>query len=255
MNGQLRFAWLTTVAVAPVIATSCASGSAARELTPFPVLERTSGGCSAAMLPMRMPAVESILDTSLVMRALRARSLPNGQAVVSILIDPSNARPLVKTLSTDFAARDAEALTAIVDSALHHHEAPSGPWAVRLKLATGASPAAALERSEYCPPTAPEAQVRSRIVTVQVSEAELARIEREARESQARMRRMRDYIGRCLVTAEGRVAAIEVQRSSGDQALDGELAQRLRRTRFAPATLDGVPVPGWWTGNPMPPLP
>jgi TonB family protein len=147
----------------------------------------------------------------------------------------------------------ADAVKEALNSTSRPGDVPVGPWSVRLQITTVERMSYEIQRSEYCPPTLDESAVVSRVVSQEVSEAELDRLLQEVREAQDRSRRMRQYRAKCLITSDGAVGLIEVLRSSGNSDDDRTLERMLRRASFRPATLDGVPVPGWWVGRPFDP--
>jgi protein TonB len=50
---------------------------------------------------------------------------------------------------------------------------------------------------------------------------------------------------RVLVSADGGPSRVEVERSSGSNALDAAALEAVKNWRFAPATRAGEPVDGW----------
>lgn len=118
---ESRKAYGTIAIGVAIIATSCASGAGrpSRQLTPFPVVERTERGCGPATLPLQIPPLAAILDAASLEAASAARALPHEQAVVSIVFDAWGGRPYIKVLASDLDARQATVLVAILDSLVH----------------------------------------------------------------------------------------------------------------------------------------
>lgn len=230
----------------------CGTGGTTRsELVPFPVVEPTTGFCGLAVLPLQLPPVAAIVDSASLVSALTSARLKAGNTVFTIVIGGTYVAPTTRLFETNLEPPEVTTLTAAVEAALGQEVTSSTPWGARLSITTGDVVAAKLVRSEYCPPVAPEVQARSQLVTMQISADQVAQLQREARESEVRLRRMRQYEARCLVDRDGKVVVVEVVTSSGDHRIDNDMNRRLYRTRFAPATLDGISIAGWWFGNPM----
>ena len=61
----------------------------------------------------------------------------------------------------------------------------------------------------------------------------------------------RRFEARVHVSEAGEVLTASVEHSSGTAEDDQSIIQWLRRAKFRPAKLDGVPVAGWWVGKPI----
>jgi hypothetical protein len=231
---------------------SSRSSGGTEEIAPFPVVERTSGACAAATLPMQLPTVGAIVDTSALASWLQEGAIGVGKAIMSVVFTGVTERSTTSILETDMDEADAASIAKAVDSSLVAGDMAVGPWSVRLQITSGPQLDYEIMRSEYCPPSPREAPVGSRTLGRVVTAAEMEQILQEARESEERRRRMRLFEARCLIDRDGNIVVTEVATGTGNREDDRTLGMMLRRTLFNAPTLDGVPVAGWWVGNPMP---
>jgi len=222
---------------------------------PFPVTERTSGGCAAASLPIQLPPLDAIVDTALLTSLVKQQTDDMGTMTLAVVFGDDGARPITMVRESGFTDVAVDAVKQAVDSTLVIGHMAVGPWSVRLHITTGEHVSYRIQRSEYCPPVLNESSVVSQVRAEVVSAAELGRLLQEQREMQYRTQRMRQYQAKCLIAIDGHVTFIERVRSSGNSEDDRALERMLERATFRPATLDGVPVTGWWVGNPMPRIP
>lgn len=136
-------------------------------------------------------------------------------------------------LATDLQPDTARLYAAVIAS-LIRPQRPGPLWGVRLWLRTEAPGSVTLVPAEFCPPvdiSPPAAPIR-RVEIVRANEPRQA---------------TRPIQLRILVNSQGRVAAVELIRSTGLADLDEEIMANARRRRFRPAQLDGVAVEAWVT--------
>jgi TonB family protein len=196
-----------------------------------------------------------VVDSAALMAFIRAIPVESADVTLSIVFRGDGAVPQTAVREGRELAEVADRVLRGVDSLLLAPPRSGSPWGIRFIVTPGKPGRLQVARAEYCPPVAEVAELRSETRTVQVSAADVARMEAEAREFQRRWQQMQEYVGRAWVSAAGRVMAVELVRSSGDVAADREAERMVRRSRFAAARIDGIAVYGWWTGNPVPRLP
>ena len=236
------------LALAVVACSSRPTGSA-EPIEPFPTTERTAGECALAIVPAQLPPVDAIVDTTVLSSLVERKFTDAGSVTISIVFTGVSAHPTTAVHESELDQLTVAAVKEAVDSTLKLRDSATGPWAVRLQITTGDRLSYGVLRSEYCPPTRPEDPVRNRMVSEGMSERELNQMLRRSRERNSRDRRLRLYQAKCLIDPDGNVSVIEVIRSTGNSDDDQSLGRRLRRVLFRPATLDGVPVAGWWVGR------
>lgn len=195
--------------------------------------------CVAAPFPAELPPLDSVLDATRLIAALRGAGVAN-ELVLSLRLSAlQGAGPRVRVVEKKVSNAVAERASRAVEAALRDVP-PDRPWAFRLVIDGEQGPAISLTRSEVCgaSPRARHAQVRTAVVT----ESELDAIRREAERYQQQRRLM---LHRVLVDADGRVLAFELVRSSGDGRMDFNESGLFKTDRFGPTRLDGVPVAAW----------
>lgn len=165
--------------------------------------------------------------------------LPYTQVVLSVQHEETRSAPLVAVL--DRGALDlggAEVLRVAVQSAVRaRSEGGGGAWGVRLRATTGdTTTVLALAPSRFCPPVPLAATAQPAAGgTMAVAPQHLRELERN------------DSLSvRVLVSRVGNVVEAALSKSSGSVVRDRLVLDEVRRRRFRPARMDGVPVMSWY---------
>ncbi len=254
-TSSAKHSWLVMlIAVLTLAAVGCSSRSPGHtDAQPeSPLAERTSGGCKSATLPIEFPPVDEIVDTS-VLNTRLAQGFPQpARATLSVVYLGTATYPITVIRDSELDEQSTATLKEMVDSTLRVGELTGIPWSIRLRIATGGEISYEIDRSEYCPPHMIQSPVMTTMESEVVSGYEVAELRQRIQEANDRARRMRQYRAKCLITSDGEVASLEIVKSSGNNEDDISVSNLLRGATFRTASLDGVPVIGWWVGNPIP---
>ena len=171
--------------------------------------------------------LDVMLDPAALAERIAGLGLPDGTLLMSVAVDSGEVRrlrPIETSLgeaSFRLESAIAEAVTAPTDTVAR------GRLVVRVR--DGAVDTLALSASQYCRPAA----------------ANVDEVEAELERTYERLRMTGSAKLRMYVDARGRVAEVEVARSSGYPALDEHLLIVARSVRFHPARIDRAPVGVW----------
>ncbi|MEZ4587174.1 MAG: energy transducer TonB [Gemmatimonadales bacterium] len=180
--------------------------------------------CTRLSAPRTLPPVSSVLDSTLLARALVAGG---DHELVASVATTADGRPRVVRIGSWVDAPDS--LAILLEAALQPSVEVDAP-SIRVRLRLGGRPAITLERSELCTPVLMGGP-QSRTVTIVTSSPSPVR----TRSASIRMR----------ISALGVVLSAELTTSTGVPELDRETLANASQLEFRPATLDGRPVEVW----------
>jgi hypothetical protein len=153
----------------------------------------------------------------------------------TLVLLPGDSIPLIAPLDSS------DAMAAAVLARSVWPKRAGELWGLRVHVTAGATPAVTVSRATYCPPELTPAsgppvrmlpELREERVTS--STANLPRVTGP---------RPVPTIFEIEVSALGQVSKVRLVRSSGHPTFDSTAAQELERQTYAPALLDGIPVP------------
>jgi TonB family protein len=186
--------------------------------------------CTIATTPGRLPALSQLVGDSATFAAAvaefaRQYPLRDGGmfALYSIAYTAGGGVERVKDLEYLLPQGQADAFAALVRESLRP-QAPGKSWSIRLRVEPAGSPVVRVGRSEVCEP---ESTTRFSV--------EAPSLEGGRRPTPLRLR--------AYVDADGNVTDVQLLRGSGSDELDRWVQDTLRRRRFSPGLVDGVPVP------------
>lgn len=190
--------------------------------------------CQRAEAPAGLESVGQLVDIDKMRAGISV--LPYTQVVLSVQHEETRSAPLVAVL--DRGALDlggAEVLRVAVQSAVRARS-EGGAWGVRLRATTGDTTVLALAPSRFCPPVPLAATAQPAAGgTMAVAPQHLQELERS------------DSLSvRVLVSRVGNVVEAALSKSSGSVVRDRLVLDAVRRRRFRPARMDGVPVMSWY---------
>lgn len=205
--------------------------------SPLATTAQEAGDCGrSADPPLHEEGLGAILDSAHVAATLAgAWERGWGYTIASVRYDSTGALGSVAASSRETPARALrrleEELRAVLPPAWEPRRAA---W-----LILGDSAGPSLRRVRAFNACAPSIQNRDAMNEVFL---------RELRKEQPMPAGTARVLG--FVDERGRITQARVERSSGDGRLDRAALMALRRGRFVPATLEGIPVPVW-TSMPM----
>ena len=186
-------------------------------------------GCGISTNPGRLPALSQLADSAALVAAVsgfgQRYPLREGTmfALYSVGFNAEGAVERVKAIDYLLPqGRDAE-----LEAVLRQHLRAQGAgraWSIRLRVEPAGNPVVRVGRSEVCEP---ESTTRFSV--------EAPSLEGGRRPTPIRLR--------AVVDAQGNVTDVQLLRGSGSDELDRWVQDTLRRRRFAPGLVDGVPVP------------
>ncbi|HEX7243874.1 MAG TPA: TonB family protein [Longimicrobiaceae bacterium] len=139
-------------------------------------------------------------------------------------------RPAFRKLSADYAA----AMEALIRPAVRPQPVQAEEWQFLLRAQGGRT--VTLEEPDY--EVSPPEILNRRAVTAALHQV------RALLDSSPLDRERRLMVAmRMTVTEEGTIRDETLVRGTGDMRIDAEVLRILRKVRFRPATLDGIPVP------------
>jgi len=195
--------------------------------------------CGEAKNPRHLPSPSDIVDSARVIALLAPYSRPSQAMLFSLVFFPDDSFPLVRSI--DGGNGD----DALILNRLAHAQQSSHPWAVRMRLMGGSSPALTIERSTYCPPQPTEGSVYP---------AEVVRY-RDGTDRPVRMLGVGETTVELVVDETGAVVHERLLESSGVGDLDQAITRGWQRKRFLPGLVDGVPTRTiYWTDGKAPRL-
>lgn len=236
-----RVALLRPVTLALAVTISCATAttfSALDGIQPGTAVPTGDRRCGAAVLPVSLPPVDSVLDSAAAAAAFAADSNAPDQALLSVaFLRTGHPRPvhslpqLIPVPGLDHAER-------IVNAALRAQR-PGSAWGVRILVKVGPPARLSVERSSYCEPGHYLGTVRVTHVTHTVMRgSDIANLQAElAAAEPCTVRFTLDTLG---TSVEARIVKSSGSRFMDDLALDGAGS-----ARYLPALLDGFPIDGW----------
>jgi TonB family protein len=222
------------------IGVSTAAALAAQDRLPsadLPGVYR-AGQCHEAPFPVRLPAVDSVVDSASLAATLPAIGVTK-RIVLQLRPAASDSVPRVRVLEKRVSDQIADSSARLVEAALRT-AAPNSNWIFRLLIEKDHPLTTRLERSRVCAATPGPKNPEVQTVRMQTDSAADSR---RAFESEAARRRTILY--RVLVDRYGQLAIIQLVHSSGDRGMDEQVAAAIRERAFTPTTLDGVTVSAW----------
>jgi hypothetical protein len=197
-----------------------------------------AGQCHEAPFPVRLPAVDSVVDSASLAARLLAIGV-NKRVVLQLRPAASDSFPRVRLLEKRVSDQIADSSVRLVEAALRTTP-PGSDWIFRLLIEKDHPLTTRLERSRVCAATPGPRNPEVQTVRMQTDSAADSR---RAFESESVRRRAILY--RVLVDKYGQLVVIQLEHSSGDRGIDEQVAAAIRERVFTPTTLDGVAVPAW----------
>jgi hypothetical protein len=193
--------------------------------------------CRPADLPIELPAVDAIVDSTALWRFFRdvaIKGMPRS-TVISIGFEAEGTLRHPQLLERNMGGDSAIAIGRFVVSIVRPQAHAKDLWAVRLHIVLSDTARFSIERSESCPAVIDDASRQVMEFTMR-GPVDFRHI------TPARLR--------VLVEEDGSVSTVNVIQSSSIPALEQTLVDRYRGRHFRPATLDGIPVRSWFdTGS------
>jgi TonB family protein len=202
-----------------------------------PLPAQQKGLCKPTLAPRKLPAPSALVDSARAIADLAQFGTTTPTMVFSLVFAEHDSLPEVRPLE------DASMLAAAVLVHAVRPQKPSGLWAIRVRVAQGASAALTLERSVYCPPF-PQRTDAPTMVAVRVEPSEQSAVK------QGRVR----MSFQVLVSEQGQAIDVRMIQSSGIRDMDDQMMQDLQRVRFQPALLDGKPMQALYRSDGSPRL-
>jgi TonB family protein len=182
--------------------------------------------CGETTNPKTLPPAHEMIDSADAITELKAfNRLPDEMLFSLVFADDSF--PLVAPL----VGADVQAAMVLLRSVWP--QKPSGTWAVRVHVVGGASPALAVERSIYCPPSPEQSGVFPKRILAEVRQGD---------------HKPPPGLGRVHIRLDaeidetGNVLSVSVTHSTGITDLDNQIVQDWQKRRFKPALIDGRPI-------------
>lgn len=196
------------------------------------------GVCHDAPFPVRLPALDSVVDSSSLATGLVALGV-NKRVVLGLQPGASDTARRVRLVEKRVSDQVADSTARLVESALRATP-PDSDWVFRLRVDQDHPLTMRLERARVCAATPGPKNPETLTVRMQ---ADSAADSRRAFESEPVRRRAIVY--RMLLDAYGQLMILQLVHSSGDRGLDDQLRGAIRERTFTPTSLDGVAVSAW----------
>jgi hypothetical protein len=222
------------------------AGPAAPGISPHALLTRTpppaGRACALAPLPATLPAADLLIDSLHFVDAVaryRVQSEVRGYVLVSLAFDAHGTSIRRHVIEHDVPRAAADTLQRLVFAHRRHVE-PGDAWGARLRVDVGDTVSLRVGRQLHCEP-------RPRMLPDEVA----SHRGDDAWSVQRRMplptRPAQRTVVRVLVDERGHAAEMQVVGGIVGIHREQALTNLLHGLSFDPATLDGVPVPGWVT--------
>jgi hypothetical protein len=180
--------------------------------------------------------VSTLLDSAAAINELEAAHVLRDSMQFTLLVLAGDSVPVLHALdSTDELAAQVLARSA-------WPEKPSDLWAVRVHVTGGAAPAVAVTRATYCPPQPASGQPGR--MTVGVLRYEVVTPTGIRRGLPPPLPPRLHTVFEIHVTALGDVSDVKLITGSGTESVDAEIERQMAQSKYEPALLDGIPVPG-----------
>jgi len=226
-----------TCALAVAVSTSAL---AAQDLLPhadIPGVYR-AGKCLDAPFPIRLPALDSVVDSASLAAALQAIGV-NKRVVLALRPSGSGSAARVHLLEKHVSDQVADSMVRKVE-AVFRTAPPDSDWIFRLRVEGDHALTMRLERSRVCAATLGPRNPETQTVRMKADSAADSR-----RAFEMESVRRRTILHHVLLDAHGQLMTIQLVHSSGDRGLDEQVGAALRERTFAPTSLDGVAVSAW----------
>ena len=192
---------------------------------------RADAGCTTA-LPPDGPWLDESLDSAALWHDLHAGQTTQPGTIVAMLsYDGKGALDTVLVTSSMLSAHAEDDLGAVIS----RHVRPAGNPGLRVAVLLGDEDGPTLRTAQYC---RPEITNRDAFTAAMAAEAEeLVRSGRLNRDTTVPVR--------VLITADGTVGNVVIDRPSSEASIDAAAHRTLYRARFTPARVDGLATPVW----------
>jgi hypothetical protein len=189
--------------------------------------------------PKQLPRTHTLVDSARAIAMLAQYTATSQAMLFSLVFTADDSFPQVRPIAG--AAAD----DAIILNRLAYPQQSSHPWAVRIRLAGGASPALTVERSTYCPPQPTEGQMFP---------AEVVRY-KDGTDRPLSLLHVGATTLELLVDETGAVVHERLLESSGVGEVDQAITRYWQQKRFLPGLIDSLPTRLiYWTDGKAPRL-
>ena len=207
--------------------------------------------CGPAVSPKALPAVSALLDSSSAVMELQAAKVLRDSMQFTLVLLPGDSLPAIAPFDTS------DAMAAAVLARSLWPKQAADLWAVRVHLTAGATPALTVSRAIYCPPelTLGSMPVRrvpeireERSMSLSGPGTSARTIVPGSATSVLVVPAVRGTnpvptIFEIAVSPLGKVSSVTLVRSSGSDVFDSLTQRQLAQQTYAPALIDGIPVP------------
>ena len=190
-------------------------------------LSAQNKGCEETRNPKQLPPARDVLDSADAILELKEANLLTDDMRFSLFFEGSDSFPRVRLLETT----DPRAAIVLLRSIWA--QKPAEPWAVRVHVVGGATPALTLERSIYCPPTPESGSPFPTRIAVQMKPGD--------RRPPPGTQRVHIRL-EALIDEGGVPSNVRITQPSGMSDLDDEILKQWQGRRFHPALIDGEPI-------------
>lgn len=197
-----------------------------------------AGECHEAPYPIRLPALDSVLDSASLAAGLQGIGV-NKRVVFTLRPGASAPFPRVRVVERKVSEQITDSSARLVEAAFRATPADSG-WVFRLRVESDHTLAMRLERSRVCGANPGPRNPETQAARMQSDSAADAR-----RDFEGSMVRRRTIVYRLLLDAQGRMVVMQLAHPSGDRGLDDQVGSTIRQRPFTPTTLDGLAVAAW----------
>lgn len=197
-----------------------------------------AGQCHDAAFPVRLPALDSVVDSASLAAGLQAIGVSK-RVVLQLRPGASDSVPRVRVVEKRVPNQIADSSARLVNAALRTLP-PDSEEIFRLRVEMDHALTMRLERSRVCSATPGPKNPDTYTVRMQADSAADSRRDFE----NASVRR-RAIVAHLLLDAYGQQVVMQLVSSSGDRGLDAQVTAAIRQRVFTPTTLDGVPVSAW----------
>lgn len=197
-----------------------------------------AGECHEAPFPVRLPALDSVVDSASLAAALQAIGV-NRRVVLALRPSGSGSAARVRLLEKHVSDQLADSIVRKVEG-VFRTTPPDSDWIFRLRLEGDHAFTMRVERSRVCAATLGPRNPETQTVRMQTDSAADSR-----RAFEMESVRRRTILHHVLLDAHGQLVAIQLVHSSGDRGLDDQVRAAIRERTFAPTSLDGVAVSAW----------
>ena len=197
-----------------------------------------AGECHEAPYPVRLPALDAVLDSASLAAGLQAIGV-NKRVVFTLRPGASGSAPRVRVVERKVSDQIADSSARLVATAFRAVPADSD-WIFRLRVESDHALTLRLERSRVCGATPGPKNPETQAARMQSDSAADSR-----RDFEGSAVRRRAIVYRLLLDAQGRLLVMQLARPSGDRGLDDQVGTTIRQRPFTPTSLDGLAVAAW----------